>query len=460
MPLYKEENYLIVHPGSEHTLFSFGLQDSLAPPQFKIPSKVYQDENTKDYKATAAEGLKEISPIADGKIVDLDGFNYLLKIILQSVISNNPILTINQIPLLLIVPSLSWSRIQIEYITKFVIESLELTAFNILDLSLASTFGIGSTANSLVVNIGHNNVQIVPIIGYQIVKFASKFLMGIGGSSIDAHIKKVLPNLTDQQIVDFKSSGIYEVMNDEQTQAFYNNAELKTHPSKPDEEEDDFDVAKLVTETENAETGEKQQEPVAANNELEKNYFVDSKTQEKIWIGKERFEGTTELIQIIVDAIFASLSLIPDIEKRQECFDNLILVGSTFKIPGLKQQLVLKLAEKYLVTEPQQPGETKQNGINSAIAAYQQAEELNESETSTLPQVPHSIKLAKYPEYFPEWKKPKDLTKSSWNDVYFLGAQIYAKQIFSSSSNHGKDLFVDSDVYEERGPQSIWDACV
>lgn len=457
MPLYKEDNYLIVHPGSESTLFSFGLQDSLAPPQFKIPSRVYQDPITKEYKASNAADLIEISPIKSGKIVDLDAFNYLLRIILQSVIAKNPILTINQIPLLLIVPSLTWSRMQIEYITKFVIETLELTAFNIIDLSLASTFGIGSIANSLVVNVGHENVQVVPILGFQTVKFASKYLPGIGGKNIDEQIKKSLPNLTEQQIVDFKSSGIFEVMNDQQTEAFYNNAELKTHPSKPDELDDEFDVAKIVTEVD----GEKVEEekPVAPNNELEKNFFIDSNTQEKVWIGKERFQGTIELIQDIVVAIYKSLSLIPDIEKRQECYDNLILVGSTFKIPGLKQQLVLKLAEQYLVTEFEE-NTAGSNGINSTIAAYQQAEEVNEAEPSNLPQVPHSIKLAKYPEYFPEWKKPKDLIKSSWNDIYFLGAQIYAKQIFSSNSNHGKDLFVDSDVYEERGPQSIWDASV
>lgn len=138
MPLYKEECFLVVQPGSEFTIFSFGLQDSLAPPQYKIPSIVYQDPTTKQYKATNDEpNLLEIRPIHLSKIVNLDAFNYLLKVILQSVISKNPIITINQIPLLLIKPSLTWSRSQIEYITKYVIESLEFTAFNVVDISLA-----------------------------------------------------------------------------------------------------------------------------------------------------------------------------------------------------------------------------------------------------------------------------------------------------------------------------------
>ena len=42
--------------------------------------------------------------------------------------------------MLLITPSLTWSRQSIEYITKYVIENLEITAFNIIDLSLAATF--------------------------------------------------------------------------------------------------------------------------------------------------------------------------------------------------------------------------------------------------------------------------------------------------------------------------------
>lgn len=469
MPLFRESSFLVVHPGSQYTIFSFGLQDPLSPPQYKIPSVVYQDPSTKEYKSKKKEGEEsiEIHPIKESKIVDLDAFNYLLKIILQSVITNNPIVTINQIPLLLIVPSLSWSRSNIEYVTKYVIESLEFTAFNIIDLSIASNFGMGSSTSSCVVNIGHESSQIMPVIGYQSIKYAGKYLKGVGGKTISDEIQKLLPNLSPKQIEALKTSGIFESVNDLNS-SFYSIADLNTVGDSKDEDED-FDVAKIVTEKngdlKEAEGKDKDEEDKQEklNRELEKNFFLDPDTNEQIYIGKERFQGTSKLINLIAEAIYESLLLIPDLEKRQECYDNLIFVGSTFKIPGLKQALLIKLTTDYLVRTP---GESTANdettAINSAIVAYQQAEELNESNGESnfiLSQVPSAIRAAKHPDYFPEWKQPKE-KGGSWEDVYFLGAEIYAKQIFGGNSNQGGELFLDADGYEEKGPQGIWDATI
>lgn len=45
--------------------------------------------------------------------------------------------------------------------------------------------------------------------------------------------------------------------------------------------------------------------------------------------------------------------------------------------------------------------------------------------------------------------------------IVFLGGEIYAKQIFSGGSHHhNKELFIGSEMYEERGPQSIWDVSI
>lgn len=460
MPLYKEENFLVVHPGSQYTIFSFGLQDSLSPPQYKIPSIIYQDSITKDYKSKRQnEQDIEIHPIKASNIVDLDAFNYLLKIILQSIITNNPIITINQIPLLLIVPSLTWSRSSIEYITKHVIESLEFTAFNILDMSLAATFGVGSATNSVVVNVGYETIQIVPVVGYQSIKYAGKILKNVGGKTLNEEMKKVLPNsFTDQQIEDLKCSGIYEVLNDED--GFYSLRELNEENGG-----EHFDVAKIVTTDGGAvginnTTTNGNNEEEKPNKELENNFFIDSVTGEKVWVGKERFLGANKLVEKIAQGIYESLSLIPDIDRRQDCYDNIILIGSTFKIPGLKEALLIKLTKSYLVRDPEANKQKTYEGINSAILKYQQADDDADGESTTgVSQVPNSIKLAKYPDYFPEWKKPKE-RNGSWEDVYFLGGEIYSKQIFSSGSSHGRELFVGSEVYEDRGPQSIWDVSI
>lgn len=484
MPLYKEDNFLIIYPGSKHTLFLFGLSDTLSPPQFKIPSIVYQDSITKQYQATSnsENATEEIYPIIESKIVNLDAFNYLLKIILQSVIANHPTITINQIPMLLITPSLTWSRQSIEYITKYVIENLEITAFNIIDLSLAATFGVGQLTNSTVVYADDENIQIVPVVGYQAIKLAGKLIKNEGSITISRELKQNLPNLTSQQIEDLKNSDIFEVVIDQQGMVL---DYIKDITKTNNDEDNEFDVAKIVTENQNGipeaiisntpteQQQKEQQDSNKPNKELEKNYFIDSKTQEKIWIGKERFSGTNNLVKLISSSIYSSLLSIPDIDKRQDCYDNIILVGSIFKTPGLKEAVLIKLNQDYLVKEPDAIDQSINDpGVNTAILKYQQSTTINDyneggsgdnnnsNSNSNSNQVPNSIKLVKYPDYFPEWKKPKE-KGGSWHDVYFLGGQIYSKQIYSGSSHHhGKELFVGSDMYEERGPQSIWDASI
>lgn len=461
MPLYREDTFLVVHPGSQHTIFSFGLQDSLSPPQYKVPSVVYQDPDTKEYKSNNDDDtenkLQKINPIVGSKIADVNAFNYLLKIILQSVIIKHPIITINQIPLLIVAPTLAWSRYNVECVTKYVFESLEFTAFNIIDLPIAATFAVGASTNSLVVNVGHDSIQVVPVLGYQSVKFAGKYTTEFGGKTINEDLKKMLPSLSDNQIEALKTSKIFEVLNDSEG-SFYSMAEL----NKEEQNDDEFDVAEYVIK-ENGLNGEakdkEEEEDSKPNSELEKNFFIDEESKQKIYIGKERFQGTSRLVNAIVEAIYESLSLIPDLAKRQDCYDNLVFVGSTFNIRGFSRAVLIKLIDEYLVKPPSANSNADDSDkVNSAIAAYQQVDEVQDasSEGYTLSQVPTTMKLVKYPDYFPEWKKPKE-TNGSWTDIYFLGAEIYAKQIFGANSNHGGDSFLDAETYEDKGPQAIWD---
>lgn len=456
MPLFRDENILVVHAGSEHTLFLFGLLDTLTTPHYKIPTVVYLDSSTNQYRASNPEGkYTEIRPIRCSRIVDVNAFQALLKLVFQTIIATHPILTINQVPLLLIIPSLSYSRAAVELISKFVFEVLEFTAFNVFDLSIAASIGLGATGSSLVINIGHESTQIMPVIAGTCVKYAGVRL-DVGGKSVDEDLAALLPQLSHDQIVALKTSSIYEVLSDHAT-SFYSRADLAESKTTSD---DEFDVAKIVTE----ENGEKklleEEEKVAAkpNSELERNIFVDA-SGAKIFIGKERFQGTSRLVTALSEGIHEALQQVPDVEKRQECYDNLIFVGGTSNITGLKQAVVIKLCDDYLTRPPPSKKKSKNDqNVNLAIAAYQQADDSGDVgvESSGALQVPSSIKLVKHPEYFPEWKKPKD-KGGSWADVYVLGGQIYAKQIFGANSNHGGDSFLDTDIYEERGPQAIWD---
>lgn len=75
------------------------------------------------------------------------------------------------------------------------IENLEITAFNIIDLSLAATFGVGQLTNSTVVYVDDENIQIVPVVGYQAIKFAGKLIKNEGSITISRELKQNLPNL-------------------------------------------------------------------------------------------------------------------------------------------------------------------------------------------------------------------------------------------------------------------------
>lgn len=321
-----------------------------------------------------------------------------------------------------------------EHVTKYVVELLEFSAFNILDISVASVFGTNTTTG-LVVKVGNESTQIVPVVNYQAVKYSGGYV-NVGSNLINEELSRILPNLSTSQVEDLKVSGIYEVLGSEDD-SFYSFADLN----------EEMDVARLVAEDATEETETK------SNKELEVNSFIDSESGEKVPIGKERFQGAGKLVSALAKEIYLSLSKLHDIEKRQECYDNLIFIGATFQIPGLKESILRKLHEEYVFREPSTNG-----NINSAILSYQQATEPSE-DNSSIAQVPSSIKLSKMPEYFPEWKKPKE-KGGSWHCVHFLGGEIFAKQIFGNNSNHGRALFVDSDVYEERGPEGVWVAAV
>jgi len=65
-------------------------------------------------------------------------------------------------------------------------------------------------------------------------------------------------------------------------------------------------------------------------------------------------------------------------------------------------------------------------------------------------QTPTSVKLAKPPEYFPEWKDV------GFDESAFLGAQVAAKVIFVVDQGQNKGYMTRPD-YNEQGPSAIHD---
>jgi actin-related protein 9 len=65
-------------------------------------------------------------------------------------------------------------------------------------------------------------------------------------------------------------------------------------------------------------------------------------------------------------------------------------------------------------------------------------------------QTPTSIKTAKIPEYFPEWKE------AGYDEATFLGAQVAGKLLFITDGGASKGYMTRTD-YNEQGPQGIHD---
>lgn len=431
MAPFHDEHFLIISPGSTVTLVQFGIGESYSPPTIEIPTKVYKHPSLPNaFISESANEEDAIFPIVKGDIINVDALNFFLKLIYKSILKKHP--NVSNIPFLLISTS-SWSKLDIESITKYVFESMELNAFTILPQSLASVYAYGAQPNSIVVDIGFEKTEIITIIDYEVIEFA-KITIPFGGESINQSLKKYLPNLSAKQIEALKKSNIYEVLShDDKKKSFFGVDGLN------EKDEDEFDVASIVTSNKSTreilEEREKQKQGnQVVNSKLEKNTFYDDDHNE-ITVGKERFKGTEELISEISKNIAKSLYKINDLEKKQNVWDNIIIVGKTIKIPGFLDSLNTKIIEDNLIVQE-----------IPSTAAFQSS--ASNGPSVVLSQVPISIKFNKMPEYFPEWKK------QGFSTVHFLGGQIVSKQIFGTRN---ESMFITRQSYNDKGPIAVWD---
>lgn len=84
---------------------------------------------------------------------------------------------------------------------------------------------------------------------------------------------------------------------------------------------------------------------------------------------------------------------------------------------------------------------------------YQQQNQHSLHQHSGHGQTPTSIKLAKMPEYFPEWKD------AGIEEAAFLGAQVAAKVVFVVDQGLSKG-FMSRTEYNDLGPQGIHEFCM
>ncbi len=134
--------------------------------------------------------------------------------------------------------------------------------------------------------------------------------------------------------------------------------------------------------------------------------------------------------------------------------------------PGVNPLLVAATTAQNPHLHPSTPAHSHAH-IQSSVQAHiqtptpfpAQALAASQSQASSVPpqnahsshgQTPTSAKLAKIPDYFPEWKE------AGYEDAVFLGAQVAAKVMFVVDQGVNKGYMARTD-FNEQGPMGIHD---
>ncbi|ODV58172.1 Arp9p ASCRUDRAFT_128369 [Ascoidea rubescens DSM 1968] len=467
MPLFREDNYFIIVLGSLNTVVQFGLEDPFRPPKYLIPSIIYQHKLKKSYhiniKSVSPKNLEndysKISFIQHGQIVNINAFNQFIRLIYYSALKkfiSADRLAINDysIPLLIINSSTKDfnNNYNLQRITNFVFNNLKnCNFFCFLSNASSLLFAYGNNLSSaLIVDIGYEKLNIVPIIDFQIIKF-SKLEINIGSNLINSKLEKLLPNLSASQIEDLKKSSVYEILSidDQEIYDKIHNRNLKSLKNlnglnKDNEEDDDdqLDVLSIINSTKNPKEilNERQKkkklksssnknnnnnsQPLK-NSNLVENTFIDS-NGDSFKIGPERFKGSKELILIVANSIYNVINNLPHKPSiKQDLWNNIIINGKVFQIKGFKDNLFNYLNEKFLV----KPTSENDNQPPLSLITHNSDDLL--SSKYNLFQTPTSIKFLKNLDYFSEWKT---LNQNS-NDLTLLGGQIFMKLMVSNNTS-------------------------
>ncbi|KAI9836081.1 MAG: hypothetical protein M1819_001695 [Sarea resinae] len=213
-------------------------------------------------------------------------------------------------------------------------------------------------------------------------------------------------------------------------------------------------------------------------------------SRREVKVGTERFLAATGgILESIADVVHRTVLAVEDVRKRSELWDSLIILGNGSRVRGFKDALISTIISKYLISpssatiftselpsnlstplatgastpQPQAAGALHGSaGVNPLLyaattasnpnlAASTSASHFGQHSHSSHAQTPTSVKIAKIPEYFSEWKD------AGYEEASFLGAQVAAKVIFVVDQGLNKG-FMSRVEYNDLGPQGIHDS--
>lgn len=230
----------------------------------------------------------------------------------------------------------------------------------------------------------------------------------------------------------------------------------------------------------------------------------------EIVVGVERFQALSDdFLTSLTSAIYRTILAVPTPTRRAELWDSVIVVGNGAAVRGFKETLIAALVARFLISpnsatiftselpsnlstpmatgantpQPQHYGSgSGHTGPNPLLVAATTASsqmaggemqgrpnapmqlqaQLQPQATgsqqqaishSSHAQTPTSIRLARLPEYFSEWKD------RGHEEAPFLGAQVAAKVIFGVDQGVSKGYMTRPD-FNEQGPSGIHDYCM
>lgn len=236
---WREEQVLVICPGSLTTMAQLGCAE-LTPPTHRIPTRMFQDPQTKEYtpyriykrkKTDAPEGASgdqsddeweyvedrdsvegAIYPLKAGCIVNMDAFLAFIDYVhslLTTTYHNTPIVLMG---------SPQWSRGCCATIARYIFEKTKTPALCLIHSAIAAQYGL-KWATMTVVDIGFEKVDITCIHDYQIVGesclgYPNQFGDNYGGEAFTQKLMSLLKdkNFTHEMAEQLKKSPICEVL--------------------------------------------------------------------------------------------------------------------------------------------------------------------------------------------------------------------------------------------------------
>ncbi|GAB7363584.1 hypothetical protein MBLNU230_g4155t1 [Neophaeotheca triangularis] len=262
MPPFRDDQILIIAPGSHTTLAQLGLPESFTPARYKIRSRMFHAEKSDEYEPVKirrkeknpeqqngstdpAESSKPepndeleweedriseegaVWPIKDGQIVNWNCFYALMTHVYNTV--NPPFHT----PVLLISEPV-WTPKEHERVTQFFFEKFKIPAFGMMDSAMAAVYAYG-VPTATVVDVGFTKADITCVTDFVLQNVGRGLAVpDCGGEALTERLVELLgkrKGFTRDVCEQLKRSNICEILSADDEMPTAEGAEAPANPA-------------------------------------------------------------------------------------------------------------------------------------------------------------------------------------------------------------------------------------